>query len=145
MFLSYVLLTGNGNSHATFLSWLWGRKQAGGFHSTECQPLQSLCRSSALCCSVGSCQERGEMGEKEVWIIKQACPLIKKRLQNPKLPVCIYFCEHGFVPWVQVMLFLVYTTTGFLEHLPFAHTMIKLYRMNMCFSNLPAALRIWLF
>lgn len=61
------------------------------------------------------------MGEKEVWIIKQACPLIKKRLQNPKLPVCIYFCEHGFVPWVQVMLFLVYTTTGFLEHLPFSH------------------------
>jgi len=64
---------------------VFGEKQAGlkgvaaavqyGFYPIECQPLQQLYRSSALCRSGGSCQERGANGGKRGLVYKVGSPL----------------------------------------------------------------------
>lgn len=72
---------GDGNSHVTFLWWLCGRRQVGVRGVAAVQEAftpQCVSLSVPLCCSVESCQERGKMGKKEVWLIKQTCPLSEK-------------------------------------------------------------------
>lgn len=67
-----------------FCGGMWreaGRSEGGvvpvqyGFYPVECQPLQWFYRSSALCHSVGSCQERGTNGGKRGLVYKAGLPL----------------------------------------------------------------------
>lgn len=85
LFLSYISPIGDGSPHAALLWWYmegsrpgarWGAAAVQhGFYPVEYQLLQRLYRSSALCHSVGSCQEREANGGKRGLVYKAGSPL----------------------------------------------------------------------